>query len=244
MKILEAKALKKNFIVREKIINAVDGVDVYIDPGETLGIVGETGSGKTTLAKLLVGLYKPTSGEIIYYEKNTRKNIQMVFQDPYNSLNPRMKTKDALIEGLIIHKIVKRSEYNKRLCELLNMVEMSKTSLNKYPYEFSGGERQRIAIARALSAEPKLIICDEPVSSLDVSIQGKILHLLLNLQKNLGLSYIFISHDILIIKAISDRIAVMYQGKIAEEGQTQQICETPTNEYTKQLMNAAAYAKL
>ena len=248
--IIEAKGLKKYFSIesgffrRETgIIKAVDGVDVDLKYGQTLGIVGETGSGKTTLAKLLAGLYKPTEGAIYYEgsEKIIRKNFQMVFQHPYYSLNPKMKMGDILKEGLIIHKIVEPSKIKQRLFNLLDMVHMPKDSLSRYPHEFSGGERQRIAIGRALSVEPKMIIYDEPVSSLDVSIQGKILHLLLELQKNLNLSYIFISHDILIVKAISTRIAVMYQGKIIEEGEAVQIFEHPVQEYTKELMSAARY---
>lgn len=248
--ILEAEALKKyfpvetSFLKREKgQIKAVDGVDVNVKKGETLGIVGETGSGKTTLAKLLVGLYKPTAGRIYYEGKDilVRKNVQMVFQDPYNSLDPKMKIKDTLKEGIIIHNIVEPSQIQKRLEKLLDMVQLPRTSLKRYPHEFSGGEKQRIAIARALSCEPKLVIYDEPVSSLDVSIQGKILHLLLELQQRLDLSYIFISHDILVVRAISNRIAVMYQGKIVEEGKTEQICKNPSVAYTKELMFAASY---
>ncbi len=251
--ILTAVGLKKyfsapgGFLIRGKSqIKAVNDVDIDVKYGETLGIVGETGSGKTTLAKLLVGLYKPTAGRIYYEGKKAinRKNIQIVFQDPYNSLDPKMKIFDTLKEGLIIHNIVEPSKITQRLHELLDMVQLPRASLNKYPHEFSGGERQRIAIARALSTEPKLVIYDEPVSSLDVSIQGKILHLLLDLQKRLNLSYIFISHDILVVRAISDRIAVMYKGKIVEEGPAQQICESPSDSYTKELMSAASYGKI
>ncbi len=251
--ILTAKNLKKYFTApagffktSKTQIKAVDGVNIELKYGETLGIVGETGSGKTTLAKLLVGLYKPTAGKIYYEDSNklVRKNIQMVFQDPYNSLDPRMKINDALKEGIIIHNIVESSKVRERLLKLLDMVELPRASLSKYPHEFSGGEKQRIAIARALSCEPKLVIYDEPVSSLDVSIQGKILHLLLELQQRLNLSYVFISHDILVVRAISDRIAVMYQGKIVEEGATGKICETPSAAYTKQLMSAASYGKI
>ncbi len=251
--ILSAKGLKKYFtapggffISKRPQIKAVDDVNIDVKYGETLGIVGETGSGKTTLAKLLVGLYNPTAGRIYYEGKDTliRKNIQMVFQDPYNSLDPKMKIYDTLKEGIIIHNIVPALKIQQKLHELLDMVQLSRASLDRYPHEFSGGERQRIAIARALSTEPKLVICDEPVSSLDVSIQGKILHLLLNLQKRLNLSYIFISHDILVVRAISDRIAVMHKGKIVEEGPGQQICESPSNSYTKELMSAASYGKI
>ena len=248
--VLEAKNLKKYFAVetgffrREKgIVKAVDGVDISLKYGQTLGIVGETGSGKTTLAKLLAGLYTPTEGKI-YYEGNKkiiRKDFQMVFQHPFDSLNPRMKIEDILKEGLLIHKIAEPSNIKQRLCDLLDMVQMPKDSLDRFPHEFSGGQRQRIAIARAISVEPKVIICDEPVSSLDVSIQGKILQLLLELQERLNLSYVFISHDILIVKAISTTIAVMYQGKIIEQGEASQIFEHPAQEYTKELMSAARY---
>lgn len=237
-------SIEQGFFKRSKgIIKAVDDVSLILGRGETLGIVGETGSGKTTLAKLLVGLYEPTSGIISYEGENIKKDIQMVFQDPYNSLDPKMKIKDTLKEGIIIHKLLHPKYILKRLEDLLDMVQLPKDSLNKYPHEFSGGEKQRIAIARALSCEPKLIICDEPVSSLDVSIQGKILHLLTDLQERLNLSYVFISHDILVVKAISDRIAVMYQGKIVEEGPCDKICNEPSNEYTKELMQAASYNK-
>ncbi|MBN1405685.1 MAG: ABC transporter ATP-binding protein [Candidatus Omnitrophica bacterium] len=244
--ILKANNLKKSFCAGKKCIRAVSGVDINLGYGETLGIVGETGCGKTTLAKLLAGLYRPDEGTILYNgsPKMIRKNIQMVFQHPYDSLNPRMKIGDMLKECLITHKIARQDKIPQRLKALLDMVQLPECSLDRYPHEFSGGERQRIAITRALAVEPKLIILDEPVSSLDVSIQGKILHLLLNLQKELGLSYIFISHDILIVKAISDRIAVMRDGKITEEGPAGQICENPVQEYTKQLMNAASCAIL
>jgi len=239
-------AAASGFFNREKdIIKAVDGVNISIKAGETLGIVGETGSGKTTLAKLLAGLYKPTAGKILYGNKKDflKKDIQMVFQNPYNSLDPKMKIKDTLKEGLIIHNIVKPSRMKEKLNELMDMVQLPQKSLNKYPREFSGGERQRIALARALSTEPKLIILDEPVSSLDTSIQDKILNLLTNLQRKMNLSYIFISHDILVVKAISNRVAVMHQGKVIEQGPTQQVCDNPQDPYTKELMEAAVYGK-
>ncbi|MFH0732410.1 MAG: ATP-binding cassette domain-containing protein [Candidatus Omnitrophota bacterium] len=246
---LKAKALKKYFCK----VKAVDGVDIELQEKQTLGIVGETGCGKTTLAKLLVGLYKPDEGGVYYKEKDIflakgrelkaiRKDIQMVFQDPFSSLDPKMRIKDILKEGITIHDIVKPKDAPQRLNELLDMVEMPRAALNRYPHELSTGEKQRIAIARALSCEPRIIICDEPVSSLDVSIQAKILHLLMGLQRRLGLSYVFISHDISIVKAISDRVAVMYNGKIIEQGPSKQICERPTQEYTRELMASANYA--
>jgi len=254
--IMEVKDLKKWFPVNanaligtKKFVKAVDGVSLKIERGTTLGIVGESGCGKSTLARLLLHLVEPTSGEIIFDNQNiskisnismrkVRRDIQMIFQDPYASLNPRMKVMDTLVEPFMIHKLMSHKEAEKKAVELLDLVGMNVDSLKKYPHEFSGGQRQRICIARALSVQPKMIICDECVSALDVSIQAQIINLLVKLQKQLGLTLIFISHDLKIVRHISSQIAVMYLGKIVESASKEELFQNPLHPYTKALLSA------
>lgn len=230
-------------------VRAVDGVSFDIAPGETLGLVGESGCGKSTLGKAVVRLLKPTSGTIHF--RNTeitqlqqrslrplRRDFQMIFQDPAESLDPRMSVRSIIEEPLIIHGIGNRSERAKQVNELLDRVGLPVTAAERFSFEFSGGQRQRIGIARALALKPKLIVCDEPVSALDVSIQSQILNLLVELQKDFGLSYLFIAHDLSVVKHISDRVAVMYLGKIVELANAETIYRDPRHAYTKALLSA------
>jgi oligopeptide transport system ATP-binding protein len=256
--VLETRNLVKHFPITEGIvlktrtgaIRAVDGVDLQLRRGETLGIVGESGCGKSTLAKLLVGLAKPTSGEVLVRGENiarlsgqglrrARRNIQMVMQDPYTSLNPRMTVGDIVGEPFQIHAdAVPRGGRARAVQELLDLVGLNPDHLNRYPHQFSGGQRQRIGIARALALRPEIIVCDEPVSALDVSIQAQVINLLESLQHDLGLAYIFIAHDLSVVRHISDRVAVMYLGKIVESGYHMAIYEQPTHPYTQALLSA------
>ena len=254
--ILEVTNLKKYFSIKggafwQEVgkVYAVDGVSFNIKHGETLGLVGESGCGKSTLGRTLINLYSPTSGEVFFNDKNIfnqkgreikqlRKNMQIIFQDPYESLNPRHTIEYILEEPFIIHKIGNRNERLKKISELLDYVGLAKNSLERYPHEFSGGQRQRIGIARAIALNPKMIICDEPVSALDVSIQSQILNLLLDLQNELNLTYIFIAHDLSVVKHISDRIAVMYLGKIVEITDADSIYQNPLHPYTRALLTA------
>jgi len=256
--VLETKNLVKHFPITQGIIfqhqvgavRAVDGVDIQLRRGETLGVVGESGCGKSTLAKLLVGLEKPTSGEIMVRNENmvtlkggalrkARRNIQMVLQDPYTSLNPRMTVGDIIGEPFAIHpEVTPRKGRQKAVQDLLDTVGLNPDHINRYPHQFSGGQRQRIGIARALALKPEIIVCDEPVSALDVSIQAQVINLLERLQNELGLSYIFIAHDLSVVRHISDRVAVMYLGKILEIGNDTQIYEQPTHPYTQALLSA------
>ncbi|GIM92751.1 ABC transporter ATP-binding protein [Paractinoplanes toevensis] len=256
--VLDARGLVKHFpitqgiVFRSKVgaVRAVDGVDLQLRRGETLGIVGESGCGKSTLAKLLVGLERPTSGEIMVRGddmvrlsgpalRRARRNIQMVMQDPYTSLNPRMTVGDIIGEPYVIHPdAVPRSGRERATQELLDLVGLNPDHINRYPHQFSGGQRQRIGIARALALRPEIIVCDEPVSALDVSIQAQVINLLERLQRELGLSYIFIAHDLSVVRHISDRVSVMYLGKIVETGYHKAIYEQPTHPYTQALLSA------
>jgi len=254
--LLQVKDLKMHFPVREGVLlraakfnKAVDGVDFDIMPGETLGLVGESGCGKSTLGRCIARLYKPTAGQILFEDEDLttlggrallphRKNIQMIFQDPMESLNSRHTVGDILEEPLIIHKIGDRASRLKRVLELLDIVGLPARSVTRYPFEFSGGQRQRIGIARSIALNPKLIICDEPVSALDVSIQSQILNLLIDLQKEFNLSYLFIAHDLAVVKHISDRIAIMYLGKIVETANGEEMYSDPMHPYTKSLISA------
>ena len=240
--------LKSGFLnLQTTYVKAVDGISFELFEGETLGLVGESGCGKSTLGRTIIGLELLTDGKILFDGKEMdfrtervflSKQIQIVFQDPYSSLNPRFTVGKLLAEPLIVHKIVPRHEVEKEVSRLLTLVGLPEASKDRYPHEFSGGQRQRIGIARALSLKPKLIICDEPVSALDVSIQAQILNLFKSLQKELGLTYLFIAHGLGAVKYISDRIAIMYEGKIVEMGPTREIFQNPQHEYTKRLLNA------
>lgn len=252
--LLEVKNLKKYFLLKDKFFNplqikAVDDVSFSIARGETLGLVGESGCGKSTLARLILHLIKPTSGSIFYKSENIsgynaqklkslRKSMQIIFQDPFASLDPKFSVEEILTEPLIIHKISAGRDRKKEAERLLEMVGLDKTALARYPHEFSGGQRQRISIARALSVKPEFIIADEPVSSLDVSIQAQIINLLKDLQKELNLTYLFISHDLAVVKHISDRIMVMCNGKIVETANSDDIFTNPIHPYTKILLAA------
>ena len=249
--------LTKHFTVREGTlvqrnvgeVKAVDGVSFEIPEGKTLGLVGESGSGKSTTGFCVLQLIKPTSGSVRFMGKELtelprgelrklRREMQIVFQDPYSSLNPRMTVGNIVAEPLVVHGIGSRRTRRARVRELLDVVGFDPTYTNRYPHEFSGGQRQRIGIARALALGPKLIVCDEPVSALDVSIQAQILNLLKDLQGEFGLTYLFIAHDLAVVRSMSDRIAVMQAGKLVEEGPAEEVYETPQQEYTKKLLTS------
>jgi len=256
--VLEARHLVKHFpitkgvVVRSRVgaVRAVDGVSLNLRRGETLGIVGESGCGKSTLAKLLVGLERPNSGSITVHGqemtrlkgaalRRARRNIQMVLQDPYTSLNPRMTVGDIIGEPYEIHRdVVPRQGRRHVVQELLEVVGLNPDHINRYPHQFSGGQRQRIGIARALALRPEIIVCDEPVSALDVSIQAQVINLLGRLQRDFQLSYVFIAHDLSVVRHISDRIAVMYLGKVVETGNDVAIYDQPTHPYTQALLSA------
>ncbi|WP_283139031.1 ABC transporter ATP-binding protein [Rhizohabitans arisaemae] len=256
--ILEVRDLVKHFPLTQGIvlkrsigaIKAVDGVDFDLRRGETLGVVGESGCGKSTLAKLLMALERPTSGSVrVHGEdiasargaalKRMRRNIQMVFQDPYTSLDPRMTVGDIVGEPFEIHsEVAPKGDRRRRVQELLEVVGLDPEHINRYPHQFSGGQRQRIGIARGLALQPEIIVCDEPVSALDVSIQAQVMNLLDRLQKEFNLAYIFIAHDLSVVRHISDRVAVMYLGKIVELGADAEIYDHPTHPYTQALLSA------
>ncbi|NSC23693.1 dipeptide ABC transporter ATP-binding protein [Streptomyces albus subsp. chlorinus] len=256
--ILEVRDLVKHFPLTQGVlfkrqvgaVKAVDGVSFDLHKGETLGIVGESGCGKSTVAKLLMNLEQPTSGTIRYKGEDitklsaralraVRRNIQMVFQDPYTSLNPRMTVGDIVGEPFDIHpEVAPRGDRRRRVRELLDVVGLNPEYVNRYPHQFSGGQRQRIGIARGLALRPEIIVADEPVSALDVSVQAQVVNLMERLQDEFGLSYIFIAHDLSIVRHISDRVGVMYLGKMAEIGTDEQIYEHPTHPYTQALLSA------
>ncbi len=254
--LLTVSNLSMHFSVRGGVIprqvgavKAVDGVSLHIGPGETLGLVGESGCGKSTLGNAVVRLLKPTSGSINFNGTDItkmsqralrplRRDFQMIFQDPVESLDPRMSVRSIIEEPLLIHKIGSRSDRARMVNELLDRVGLPSSAAERYSFEFSGGQRQRIGIARALALKPKLIVCDEPVSALDVSIQSQILNLLVELQRELGLSYLFIAHDLSVVKHVSDRVAVMYLGKIVELAPSESIYRDPRHAYTEALLSA------
>lgn len=254
--LLEIKNLKKYFKVRkksifqkEKILKAVDDISFSIKKGETFGLVGESGCGKTTVGRCVTRLYDSTSGEIIFDGKDIsgiskremtpyRKRIGMIFQDSYSSLNPRMTVGQIISEPLEIHKITNGEERVQRVKELLNMVGLKEEHINRYPHEFSGGQRQRVGIARALALNPEFIVCDEPISALDVSIQAQVINILEELQERLGLTYLFISHDLSMVRHISHRVGVMYLGNLVEIGDAEEIYTNMLHPYTQSLMSA------
>ena len=248
--LLVIKNLKKHFhIDRHKILTAVDGVSFTIYKGETFGLVGESGCGKTTTGRTIIRLYNPTDGEIIFDGTDIshlnskemfpfRKKIQMIFQDPYASLNTRMTVTDIIGEGIETHKLLEGKQKQERIFELLERVGLKREHANRYPHEFSGGQRQRIGIARALAINPDLIICDEPISALDVSIQAQVVNMLEDLQDEFGLTYLFIAHDLSMVRHISDRIGVMYLGKIMEVAESDELYDFPLHPYTKSLLSA------
>ncbi|MDG4804756.1 dipeptide ABC transporter ATP-binding protein [Micromonospora sp. WMMD980] len=256
--IIEVRDLVKHYPVTQGIVfkktigqvKAVDGVSFELRTGETLGVVGESGCGKSTLARVLMNLEKPTAGQVLYKGQDIsklsggalrrlRRQIQLVMQDPYTSLNPRMTVGDLIGEPFEIHSdVAPRGSRRSKVKELLDLVGLNPEHINRYPHQFSGGQRQRIGIARALALRPEVIVCDEPVSALDVSIQAQVMNLLEKLQAELGLSYVFIAHDLSVVRHLSDRVAVMYLGKMVEIGTEDEIYERPTHPYTQALLSA------
>ena len=249
--LISVRNLKKYFDVgRGKTLKAVDGISFDIYPGETFGLVGESGCGKSTAGRTIIRLYEPTDGEVIFNGENIyqlsrnemnriRRNFRMIFQDPYASLNPRMPVEDIIAEPLDIHKAYKSNkERRDRVIELLKLVGLNEEHAQRFPHEFSGGQRQRIGIARALALNPKFIVCDEPISALDVSIQAQIVNLLKELQKDLGLTYLFIAHDLSMVRYISDRVGVMYLGHMMELATSEELYSEPIHPYTQALLSA------
>jgi oligopeptide transport system ATP-binding protein len=257
MALLQIRDLKVHFPIRHGIfsrvretVKAVDGVSFDIGEGETVGLVGESGCGKSTLGRAIIKLVEPTSGAVLFNNEDIaslngralrkkRRNFQMIFQDPVGSLNPRMTVGQIVGEAIEIHRLASNSaEKGARIARLLQDVGLDPKHSMRYPHEFSGGQRQRIGIARALAVEPKLIVCDEPVSALDVSVQAQIINLLEDLQQEHGLAYLFIAHDLAVVEHISDRILVMYLGKIVEAGESKTVCQSPKHPYTQALLSA------
>jgi ABC-type oligopeptide transport system ATPase subunit len=254
--LVEVRNLSKVFPLGETVfrkargsVRAVDDVSLDIERGETLGLVGESGSGKSTLGRLILRLIEPTSGTVKFAGhdvlaarggelRRLRRDMQIVFQDPFASLNPRMRVRDIVTEPLVIHNSTSRVEQNDRARELMKAVGLDESALNRYPHEFSGGQRQRIGIARALALKPKFIVCDEPVSALDVSVAAQIVNLLARLQREFGLTYLFISHSMPVVRYLATRIAVMQRGEIVELGSTEQITTAPAHPYTRSLLKA------
>ena len=249
--ILSVEHLKKHFQVgRDGILKAVDDVSFQIYKGETLGMVGESGCGKTTCGRTSIGLYDKTDGQVLYKgidvhnlskkdRKKFKKEVQMVFQDPYGSLNPRMTVSDIIGEGIDIHHLAKnKAERQEMIFKYLDMVGLNREHANRFIHEFSGGQRQRVGIARALAVQPEFIVLDEPISALDVSIQAQIVNLLIDLQKKMGLTYLFVAHDLSMIKHISDRVAVLYLGTLVELTTSKELYENPLHPYTQALLSA------
>lgn len=257
MPLLSIRNLKVHFPVKQGLwgnsstfVRAVDGVSLDLEPGETLGLVGESGCGKSTLGRAAIRLLAPTEGQIVFNGRDItrlssaelrplRREFQMIFQDPYGSLNPRMTVEEIIGEALDIHGLASDSSARrKRIEALLLDVGLDASHIQRYPHEFSGGQRQRIGIARALAVEPKLIVCDEPVSALDVSVQAQIVNLLRDLQRSKGLAYLFIAHDLAVVEHISRRVMVMYLGRVVESGEAREVCRLPRHPYTKALLSA------
>jgi oligopeptide/dipeptide ABC transporter ATP-binding protein len=256
MTLVEVKNLVKHFPIRKGLLSritghvkAVDGIDFKINAGETLGLVGESGCGKTTAGRTLLRLIPATAGEVLYEGKDVmkmrasemrlmRKNMQIIFQDPYSSLNPRMTVEDIIGEALIVHGLASRKERRRIVQDLLVRCGLSASHIGRYPHEFSGGQRQRVGIARALALKPKFIVCDEAVSALDVSIQAQVINLLMDIQKEYNLAYLFIAHDLSVVEHISHRVAVMYLGRIAETARSEELYANPLHPYTRALLSA------
>lgn len=248
--LIETKELKKYFETKRGMLHAVDGVNIHIEKGHTLGVVGESGCGKSTLGRVLIHLLDSTEGQILFNGrditkagkaeiKELRKDMQMIFQDPYSSLNPRMTVKEIIGEPLQIYKICKtKQEYEERVQRLMQVVGLAERVAKSYPHELDGGRRQRIGIGRALALQPKFVVCDEPVSALDVSIQAQILNLMQDLQKEFQLTYLFITHDLSVVKHISDEICVMYLGVVVEHCKTKELFQNPCHPYTQALLSA------
>lgn len=248
--LIEVRNLKQYYHQDHTVVKAVDDVSFTVQAGETFGLVGESGSGKSTIGRAIVNLYQPTDGQILYQGKplsdlskgerlDYNKDVQMIFQDPYASLNPRMKVQDIVAEGMEVHGLVaSKSERDAKVAELLASVGLSPEHALRYPHEFSGGQRQRIGIARALAVEPKFIVCDEPISALDVSIQAQIINLLQGLQEERGLTYLFIAHNLAMVKYFSDRIGMMYRGRMVELAPAEVLYEQPLHPYTRSLLSA------
>jgi ABC-type oligopeptide transport system ATPase subunit len=255
MPLLEVRGLVKEFSRKRglfggrSVVRAVDGVSFVVEEGETFGLVGESGSGKTTTGRCILRLIEPTSGEVRFKGEDVlafdrarmrqaRRDMQIVFQDPYSSLNPRMRVGTIVEEPLVIHRMGSRTERRARVTELFELVGLDPTQLARYPHQFSGGQRQRIGLARALALNPSLIIADEPVSALDVSVQAQVINLLMDLQQRLSLTYLFIAHDLRLVRHICSRVAVMYLGKIVEMGDTESLFAAPAHPYTRALLSA------
>jgi oligopeptide transport system ATP-binding protein len=248
--ILELRGLKKYFTLsRGRVLRAVEDIDLEIYEGETFGLVGESGCGKSTLGRTIKGIYGPTAGHILFQGKDITKldaqslkiyhrSMQIIFQDPYSSLNPRMTVRELIGEGLEIHRLGTRNEQRKRVFETLEMVGLNPEYVTRFAHEFSGGQRQRLAIARALAVEPRFIVCDEPISALDVSIQGQIVNLMKDLQRKLGLTFLFIAHDLSMVKYISDRVGVMYLGRLVEVAEKTELFANPQHPYTQALLSS------
>jgi oligopeptide transport system ATP-binding protein len=255
MPLLDVRHLSKEFsrkqglFGKKTVVRAVDDVSFSIEKGETFGLVGESGSGKTTTGRCILRLVEPTAGEVLFDGRNmlglsrgdlrrARRDMQIVFQDPYSSLNPRMRVADIVEEPLIIHKLGSKAERRARVKELFGLVGLNPDHLTRYPHEFSGGQRQRVGLARALALNPSLIIADEPVSALDVSVQAQVVNLLMELQERLKLTYLFIAHDLRLVEHICSRVAVMYLGRIVEMGETAKLFAAPQHPYTRALLSA------
>jgi ABC-type oligopeptide transport system ATPase subunit len=258
--LVDVKHLVKDFpgrgglFTRGKAVRAVDDVSFSIGAGETLGLVGESGSGKTTTGRCMLRLIEPSSGQVRFKDldvlalgarelRQARRHLQIVFQDPYSSLNPRMRAGDIVREPLTIHKIGTKDERIARVRQLFETVGLDPADMQKFPHEFSGGQRQRIGVARAIALEPSFVICDEPVSALDVSVQAQVVNLLLDLQQRLGLTYLFIAHDLRLVRQICDRVAVMYRGRLVEVAPAEQLFTAPAHPYTKALLSAIPHLK-
>jgi ABC-type oligopeptide transport system ATPase subunit len=253
--LIDVQGLSKSYIIKKGlfspkyVVKAVDNVSFHINKGEILGLIGESGSGKTTTGSLILRLIDGDSGKILFedvditdktekYMRKVRKDMQVIFQSTEEVFDPKMTIEEILAEPLRVHDIIDVSEYDNEVKRLLNLVGLSEREKSKFPFQLSGGQRQRVGIARAISTRPKFIVCDEPVSALDVSVQGQILNLLINLKKELNLTYLFISHDLKVVSHLCDRIAVMYKGRIVEVGDKDQIINNPENEYTKALISS------